>query len=323
MRTIDLHAHLTPHCLLESLRTGTPLHGIDANSIARGLGRDITIDDRLAHMDRIGVDVQVVSSEPQMYGYDLPVDTAAAIGRDCNDEIGDMISSRPDRFTGLAILPMQDLPRAIAEMERAMTSLRFAGVMIGDHVNGQLYDEPQFRPFWGAAQELGALVLLHQASPTLVASRVTRYHLPNTIGNAVERTIGSASIIFGGVLDEFPALNVCLCHGGGYTCFAAGRLDWGWQWRATARQHIARPPSEYLTRFFYDCITHSESALRYVIDTVGIDRVVFGSDYPGFAAGAEGAHYDPKAWLVGLASLTDDEKQAILGGNAERLLALA
>lgn len=183
---------------------------------------------------------------------------------------------------------MQDVSAAVDEMTRAMTELRLCGVMIGDHVNGRLYDEPEFGPFWRSAEELGALVLMHQASPTLVADRTTRYHLPNTVGNAVDRTINMASLIFGGVLDDFPTLKICLSHAGGYGCFAAGRLDWGWQWRASARQRVARRPSSYLSQFYYDCVTHDERTLRFVIDTVGIDRVVFGSDYPGFAAGAEG-----------------------------------
>jgi aminocarboxymuconate-semialdehyde decarboxylase len=322
MRTIDVHAHFTPRNLLRAKSRGTDLHGIPPADIARGQLLDLGPERRKADMDRLGVDVQVVSAEPQMYCYQYEAAAALAIHRECNDEAHDLTTGDPDRFTGLAILPMQDVSLAIGEMERTVTGLGFKGVMIGDHVRGRLYDDPEFLPFWKAAEQMGALVFLHQASPTLVASRVDRYHLPNTIGNPVERTIAFASLVFGGIMDSCPDLKVLLGHGGGYTCFGAGRMDWGWTWRAEARRHISQPPSAYLGRFWYDCITHSEAALRFVIDSAGIDQVVFGTDYPGFAAGREGAAYQPREWLMGLKNLTDSEKRAILGGNVERLLGI-
>ena len=319
--TIDIHAHLTPHNLIRAKAAGTTLHGIDPAEIAKGQGLDIDEAHRLADMDRLGVDIQVVSAEPQMYGYQYPLEPALAIIRECNDEVRDLVVDRPDRFAGLAILPMQDVPAAIAEMERAVVTSGFAGVMIGDHVNGRYYDEPEFAPFWAAAEQLRAIVFFHQASPTLVAKRTKRYHLPNTVGNPLERILSYASLVFGGVMDAHPDLTVVLGHGGGYTCYGAGRLDWGWQWRAEAREHLDRPPSTYLDHFYYDCITHSEAALRFLIDSVGIDRVVFGTDYPGYAAGPAGADYSPCDWLLGLERLTDDEKAAILGTNLAALLA--
>jgi aminocarboxymuconate-semialdehyde decarboxylase len=320
--TIDIHAHLTPHNLLAAKRDGRTLHGIDPETIARGQGLDIDVGRRLADMDRLGVDIQVVSAEPQMYCYQHPVERARSIHQEANDEVHQLQIDRPDRFRGLAIVPLQDTRAAIAEMERAVGGLGMSGVMIGDHVNGQMLDEPSLAPFWAAAEALGAVVFLHQASPTLVSTRIKRYHLPNTVGNPVERTLSFAALVFGGVMDRHPNLTVVLGHGGGYTCFAAGRMDWGWQWRAEARANIARPPSAYLPRFYYDSITHSESALRFIIDTVGIDRVVFGTDYPGYAAGKAGADYQPRDWLAGLVSLSEPEKSAVLGGNLERLFGI-
>jgi len=296
------------------------MHGIDPSEIARGQGRSISIDARLADMDRLGEDVQIVSAEPQLYLYEADPAAAAAIHRECNDEVRELTAARPDRFNGFAILPMQDIGRAVAELDRAMNVLGLAGAMIGDHVNGTMYDDPGFRPLWKAAEEMRAIVFLHQASPTLVASRFDRYHLSNTVGNPVERTLSFAALVFGGVIDAYPRLRFVLGHGGGYTAFGAGRMDWGWRWRAEARDYIARPPSEYLARFHYDCITHSEGALRFLVDTAGVDRVVFGTDYPGFAAGKEGKDYQPREWLTGLTKLSAAEKDAILGGNTERLL---
>jgi aminocarboxymuconate-semialdehyde decarboxylase len=228
----------------------------------------------------------------------------------------------PDRLTGLGILPMQDIDAAIAELDRCVNTLGLKGAMIGDHVNSVLYDDPQFTPFWAAAEQMGAVILLHQSSPTITKGRIDRYHLSNTVGNPVERTLDFAALVFGGVMDKFPDLRICLAHGGGYVCYAIGRIDWGWQWRPEAQVNISRAPSTYLNSFYYDCITHSEAALRFLIDSVGADRVVFGSDYPGFAAGKAGEHYQPREWLVGLDRITDEEKDAILGGNLERLFAM-
>jgi aminocarboxymuconate-semialdehyde decarboxylase len=123
--------------------------------------------------------------------------------------------------------------------------------------------------------------------------------------------------VSGGVMDEFPDLKICLGHGGGYTCFGIGRMDHGWQVRSEARVHITQPPSAYLGRFYYDCIVYTEPALRFLIDSVGADRVVFGTDWP----------YDmaldwPVAWVLGMKGLSQEEKEAILWKNLERLLGL-
>ena len=156
-----------------------------------------------------------------------------------------------------------------------------------------------------------------QGGDTLVTPRSNRYHLPNTIGNLVDRAVTFASLVFGGVMDACPDLKVCLAHGGGYTCFGIGRMDRGWQVRSEARVNIQKPPSTYLNKFYYDCLTHSEAALRMLIDTVGIDRVVFGTDWP-----ADMAIDWPVSWILGLESLTQDEKDAILWKNLEKLLGI-
>jgi Flp pilus assembly protein TadD len=168
-----------------------------------------------------------------------------------------------------------------------------------------------------AAQRAASSELVSQGGETLVSPRSTRYHLPNTIGNLVDRAVTFATLVSGGVMDECPNLKICLGHGGGYTCYGIGRLDRGWQARAEARVHISKPPSAYLRRFYYDCIVYTEPALRFLIDTVGIDRVVFGTDWP----------YDmaldwPVSWILAMDSLSQDEKEAILWKNLAKLLGL-
>src|SRR2546427_5580526 len=226
-----------------------------------------------------------------------------------------MTKAWPKRFAGLGTLPMQDVKTSIAELERCMTQLGLTGAEINDHVNGRTLDEAEFRPFWKAAEQLGALVFFHQGGETVVSPRTKRYHLPNTVGNLVDRAVTFATLVSGGVMDECPDLKIVLGHGGGYTCYGIGRMDHGWKVRSEARVNITQPPSAYLRRFYYDCIVYTESALRFLIDTVGADPVVFGTDWP----------YDmaldwPVSWILSLTTLTPDEKEAILWRNLERLL---
>ena len=276
-----------------------------------------TPEQRLVDMNSLGVDIQVVSTNVAFYKYDCDLTTTTAIARDCNDEVHQMTVDYPERLAGLATLPMQHPKAAIDELERAVVKLGLKGAMINDHVNGRTFEEPEFLPFWRAAEQMGALILIHQAMPTVVNQRTTRYHLPNAIGNLADRTITFASLVFGGVMDKCPDLKICLAHGGGYTCFGIGRMDRGWQVRSEARQHIQQPPSTYLNKFYYDCLTHSEPALRMLIDMVGADRVVLGTDWP-----ADMRIDWPVSWVMGLESLTQEEKEAILWKNLEQLLGI-
>ena len=331
MRSIDVHAHLTPQCFWRATENGGDWHTLKRETDARGMEYALvggrrqalpprakwTPEERLADMDSLGVDVHVVSPYVGFYNYHLPVDVARATSAATNDEIAGMIRAWPERFAGLGTLPMQDVRAAMSEMERCMSQLGLKGVEINDHVNGRTLDEPEFRPFWKAAQELGALVFFHQGGDTVVTPRSARYHLPNSIGNLADRAVTFATLVSGGVMDEFPDLKICLGHGGGYTCFGIGRMDHGWQVRSEARVHITQPPSAYLGRFYYDCIVYTEPALRFLIDSVGADRVVFGTDWP----------YDmaldwPVAWVLGMKGLSQEEKEAILWKNLERLLGL-
>lgn len=316
MRTIDIHAHLTSQRFQKAVLNGQDWHGMTADEGELFNPRNAwTTEERIADMDSLGIDVQVVTSNVAFYKYDQDVSVGTAIARETNDEIHEMMQAYPDRLSGLANVPMQDMSAAIAEMERAMTTMGFKGVMINDHVNDVTFDDPRFYPFWEAAQDLGAFILIHQTRPTVVAHRLNKYHLANSIGNLTDRAITFATFVFGGVMDKYPDLKVCLCHGGGYTCYGIGRMDRGWEVRPEARVNIQKPPSEYLRSFYYDCLTHSEPSLRYLIDTVGADRVVLGTDWP-----ADMMLDWPVAWVLRMDSLTTEEKEAILWKNLEGLL---
>lgn len=331
MRSIDIHAHLTPQCFWRATEKNGDWHGIRREQNDRGWELAIigghsqplpprarwTPAERLTDMDSLGVDMHVLSPYSGFYNYHLDTPTATATSQDANNEIKNMITAWPNRFAGLATLPMQDVKAAIDELERAMITLDFKGAMIGDQINGRSLDGPEFLPFWKAAEQLGAMILFHQGGETVISPRNRRYHLPNTIGNLADRTLTFASLVMGRIMDTCPTLKICLSHGGGYTCYGISRIDRAWQTMADDQVRSEAPPSEYLQRFYYDCIVYTETALRYLIDMVGIDHVLFGTDWPYDMA------FDwPVSWVLSLESLTQDEKEAILWKNIERLLGL-
>jgi aminocarboxymuconate-semialdehyde decarboxylase len=331
MPVIDMHAHVTPERFKKAIRERGAWHGLDSRAGELGLGGfDKTLSERLDEMDALGVDVQLVTPNVGFYQYGNDLEVTLLVARECNDEIAEMAEQHPDRFAGLATLPMQDVPSAITEMERAMLTLGLRGVIVSDHVAGKTYDEPEFIPFFQAAEELGAIVFFHQGGDTVVNHRIRRYKLGNAVGNLTERALVYATLVFGGVLDRFPDLKPYLAHGGGYTSFGIARMDkvagaledpssGGFIPPFGAGDGFSQmlPPSAYLDRFVYDCCTYSGPALRYLIDTVGVDRVVLGSDYP-----APMFLNDPVRWVEGLPELSAVEKEAILRDNPTRMLGL-
>jgi aminocarboxymuconate-semialdehyde decarboxylase len=278
-----------------------------------------TPEERLKDMDEQGVDVQVVSIHTPLFSYDLEPTQGRRLAREVNDEIAAMTRQWPQRFAGLATLPVQDVGAAVEELSRAVHVLGLKGAELDTVVNGQSWDEPHFLPLFQAAEAMGAVLFFHpQPQDNLVLAFTDKYGLANSIGVPVEDALLVATLIFGGIFDACPALKVCIAHGGGPACFGMGRLDRGWQVRSEARVHIQHPPSTYQRHFYYDCVTNSEAALRFLIDQVGADRVVLGSDWPFV-----GWEPSPPGWVQGLQSLTADEKEKILWKNLEPLLGLS
>jgi aminocarboxymuconate-semialdehyde decarboxylase len=325
---VDIHAHLLPQSAVRAAREGTDWFG---STIERGAdGRPVIVTgtyrvgmgatehwdppgSRVVRMDALGVDVQVLSLNPILFRYYLEPEHAVPCCRAVNDEIAGMVGTWPDRFAGFATLPLQQPDAAITELERAMTDLGLAGAAVGTHVMGANWDEPHLFPVLQAAEQLGAVLFIHPSASRLKEA-LPRYHLRNLIANPTETTIAIGSLIFGGVLDRVPDLDIVFAHGGGYACWASGRFDHGYQVRREAREHAQLFPSEYLRHLHYDSLVHSYGNLRQLIDTVGVDRVLLGTDYP-----ADMGQPDPVAWIQG-SDLTEDERSAVLAGNAVRLL---
>ena len=328
-QVIDLHAHYVPRTFLEAIeRDGAP-HGA---SLRRD-GRDPVIvvgarpygpitrhfhetRPRIAEMDKVGVDVQVLSLCPPMV-YWAEEGLALRLARQFNDELAATIATRPDRLVGLATVPLQDVPEAVAELTRAVGQLGLSGVAIGSNVNGKDLDDPEFGPFFEKAEALRALVFIHPID-VIGVERIRSYYLHNGLGNPFDTAVAAARLIMGGVLDRFPRLQICLAHAGGALPYLIGRLDRVFRVREEARGKARRRPSAYLRRFHYDTVVHHELALRYLVDLVGSDRVVIGSDYR-FDMGC----LDPAGTVSAVKQLSRAERAAILGGGAAaRLLRL-
>ena len=332
MKSIDIHAHLVPGSLWRAAEAGREWHGFrhepgDGLGTVVGNGKRtafsspkvrLTPEERLADMDAQGVDVQVVSIHTPFFGYHLDPAKGRELARDVNDEIASMTKQWPTRFAGLATLPVQDVKLAIDELERAVTVLGLKGAELDTIVNGDNWDEPRFLPLFKAAEAMGAVLFFHpQPQLNFMVQRAARHGLPNSLGVIVEDAIVVAVLIYGGILDACPNLKICVAHGGGPACFAMGRIDRSWQGMPPERRTIPQPPSSYQRRLHYDTVVGSEKALRFLLDEVGADRVVLGSDWPFVPW-----HPSPVAWVQGLASLSQQEKERILWQNLERLLAL-
>jgi len=329
MPVIDMHAHVTPERYKRAIAEDGNWYGLDerVGELSRGgFARPIT--DRLREMDELGIDMQLITPTVGFYQYGNDLDVTLRIHRECNAEIAEIVETHPGRFKGLAMVPMQDPATAIVEMQRAVGEEGFAGVVLSDHVGPKTYDEPEFLPFFAAAEELDALLFFHQGGDTCVETRTTRYKLTNAVGNLTERTLLFATLVFSGIMDRCPDLRPLLAHGGGYTAYGIARMDKVAGALEPSTDGLAppfaeadgfnqrHPPSDYLQRFLYDCCTYSGPALRFLIDTVGLDQVVLGTDYP-----APMFLQDPVTWIEGLAELTDAEKQAGLRDNPTRVLA--
>ena len=326
---IDLHSHFVPRDCFDL----TDKQGINYGpSIARDAsGQEILMADgrseglivakicdpkrRIQDMDEIGLDMQAISISPPSIVYSVDGEEGLGFCRKHNDRIAEVVTAYPDRFVGMATVPMQDMSRAVPELERAVNELGLRAVEIISNINGKNLDEPEFWPFYQKAQDLDILIYVHPIN-VAGADRLQKYLLLNLIGNPTDTAISIASIIFGGVLEKFPRLKFLFSHAGGSTPFIKGRWEHGYYSRTEPRS-IPKPPSEYLKLMYFDTIAHYQPALAFMIDTHGIDRIVLGSDYP-FAMG----DLDPVSTVQSLAELSPKDKQKIFWDNAVPLLKL-
>jgi aminocarboxymuconate-semialdehyde decarboxylase len=325
---VDVHTHFYPPQYLRLLQregasfgfgvsegpAGRPV--VEAGTMRIGPLADAFTDltPRLAAMDRLGVKVQALSlTFPMVYWADATL--GRRLSQAFNDAAAEAHAAHPDRFVGLAVLPMQDPGSALAELERAARLPGIRGVYMGTGVRDRELDDPAFLPVYERLQSLDLPLFLHPVD-LISAPRLSAYYLGNLVGHPFDTTLAAARLIFGGVLDRLPRLRVCLAHGGGALPYLIGRLDRGWKVRPECR-HLRRAPHAYLRRFDYDTITHSADALAYLVARVGAGRVLLGSDYC-FSMGSD----RPVEVVTRAKGLAAADRARIVSGNASRLLRL-
>src|SRR5947209_4700127 len=279
------------------------------------------IGDRLAQMDKSGVDVEALSINP--FWYRAERDAAAELIRIQNEQLTEFCASHPDRFVAFATAALQFPELAAEQVEQAVKKLGFRGVGVAGSVASEELANPQFHPFWAKCEELGVLVFMHplgtrelEPSGRLAGSGL----LTNTIGNPLETTIALSHLIFEGTLDRFPGLKICAAHGGGFLPSYANRSD------AVIRcfpDRVGPLPKKHPTAYlrdgqlFFDTIVFTPEALRHLIAETGPGQIMIGTDYPFPWTSTE------VDLVLNTPGLTDDERIAILGGTAARLLGIA
>jgi len=324
---IDVHSHFFPREFVELIeREGGP----DGAGVRRDEEVPLLVmpghppvplvpefvdpEARLSYMEARGISLQALSLSPPMVYWASP-QLGVRLARAFNDGIAELCRRYPERFVGLATLPMQDVDAALREMERAVRELGMRGVYLATSVDGQYLDDPVFEPVWALSGELGVPVFVHPA--TYMGEDVLgRFHLFNTIGFPTETAALVGRLIYSGLLDRLPGVRVVLAHGGGVFPFLLGRMDHAHRSRRELQEAAPRPPSGYLDRFYFDTVVHGDGALAYVVRTVGVGRMVLGSDAP-----YDMADDDPVGRVRRL-GLVEAQERAVLEETARRLLGL-
>ncbi|MCP5144445.1 MAG: amidohydrolase [Gammaproteobacteria bacterium] len=271
------------------------------------------VEQRLKDMDRLGIDVQAVSPSPGQYFYFAEPDIGRTAARMVNDGIAAAVAANPGRLIGMGTVPLQDTQMAVDEMRRCVRELDLRGIEINSNVNGVDLHAQRLRPFWAAAEELGILVFLHPLGFSH-ANRMSEYYFNNLIGNPLESTLAVGHLIFGGVLDQYPGLRLCIAHGGGYIPGYWGRMDHGWRARRDCSEHCKHVPSSYLRKLWLDTLVFDKDELDSLVRTHGADKLCLGTDYP-----FDMSEPDPVGFH---ARLSDADQAKILGLNAAELLGL-
>ena len=302
--TVDIHSHVAipqaaafvkPHLDISTV----PLaHFANAQTKALSQKQEEDVraritgyDERLADLDSMGIDLQLVMPPPNQCYYTVPLDIAVKAARMVNDGLAEYVARKSDRFVALGTVPLID-------------------------VAGHELSEPDYAPFWQKAEALGALVVIHPNGFT-DGKRLKRFYFNNVIGNPLETTIALHYLIFDGVLERHPDLKILAVHGGGYLPAYCGRIDHAWGARSDAHGELPQPPTSYLKKIYFDTVVFTPHQLAELVRLYGPDHIVMGTDYP-----FDMAEYDPIAHVASVDGLDGPRVAAIAGGNARKLLGI-
>ncbi|MEO7404537.1 MAG: amidohydrolase family protein [Burkholderiales bacterium] len=323
---IDIHAHFYPESYLQIIRDHGAQFGAEAK-VVEGKGTQLKVgeivmqpleprftqfDARLQSMDEQGVKVHVLSLSLPMVEW-ANADIGLRLSVATNDALAESHTKAPDRLYGLCTLPWHAPELAVQELERAVKLPGVRGVYCATKVRDMELSHESLIPIFERIEALGLPLFLHPVN-VIGHARLEKFYLTNLLGNPFETAIAAAHLIFGGVLDRFPNLTVCLPHAGGAFPWLVWLLNRGWQKRQDLK-HIKHSPPEYLRRFYYDTVGYADEPHEYLVNLVGADRVMMGSDFCFPIAYERPVQIvtDNKKW-------TDAQKQLIVEGNARTLL---
>jgi aminocarboxymuconate-semialdehyde decarboxylase len=322
--TFDVHAHVIvpeitgdeawqPRVLRDD--GGAQVVEMGGRQIRAAVSEFVDIDGILAAQDQAGVDRVLLCPWVPLLYYDAEPDDGLARARIQNDALTRLVGVQPERVAALGAAPLQAPELAATELRALMEGGVLSGVEVAASVRGVFLGDDRFEPFWDAAEGTGALVFVHPTTRGFDSPAFQDYYLWNTVGNPLETATAAAHMVMAGVMERHPGLRVLLAHGGGALLALRGRLRHAHGFQPQARSRLSESPEDSIRRFYFDTLTHDGALLQALIDYVGHEHVLLGSDYP-FDMG-DARHVD----TVRALGLAPDVEQAVLGGNAERLLA--
>ena len=317
---IDFHAHSMTQEVFDATYDLSVLGQIRAQAGGavrplpeKLLQRMVNLDLRLADMDAMGVDIQVVSPNilhQCTYGVD-PAE-GLRLERLNNDYMAEMVAKAPDRLIGIASVPLQDVDLAIKELERAVFDLKLRGVVVASRVNEMELGDPALRPFWKRAEAMQVPVFVHPAGNP--DPRLRRHSLLISLGQPLEEAYAQTSLIYDGVLDDCPNLKIAFAHGGGFIPYYAGRFDW--IYRRGSTPQLKHDFSTYLKSFYYETVLFNIDVLEFLATKVDSSKIMLGSDFPF-------GETHPVEFVMSSKVLSDEVKANILGANAAKFLGMS
>ncbi|HEY1540945.1 MAG TPA: amidohydrolase family protein [Xanthobacteraceae bacterium] len=324
MTTIDIHAHMmdlevyaaTVGHSVFGKATADPSLSPEARDKARERSDFVcaTMSDatrRLAEMDRMGVDVQVLTASlVHVCTYWAEPEESLRLDRRLNDTLATMVATNPRRLIGLGTVPLHAPQLAAREAERCMRELKLRGFNISTTARDMEIGDRRLWPFWEKAAEHDAVVYIHPAGNP--GPRFEKHFLWNSVGQNFEESMAIASLMYEGVLETFPNVKICISHGGGYMPLCMGRVSRNYLEKPTTRANMKKSPDEYLRQLYYDSCVYDHDVLRNLVEKVGASQVILGSDYPV-------GETKPIEFVRDTPGISDADKDKIIGGNAAKM----